>query len=67
MARLETEEREMAYRFYITDAMYLSGHNQTWSVRFSDILDGKVKAPEDVDGDEIAREVIANAGLICKE
>lgn len=67
MARLKTEEREMAYRIYITDSFYLDGQGKMWTARFEDILNGTVKPVEEVNGDEIAEDVIRKAGLICKE
>lgn len=67
MARQETDEREMAYRFYITDGFYAEGNNKRMSHRFYDLIMGNVKFDEDVDGDAIAEEVIRNAGLIYKE
>lgn len=63
MARLETEDREMAYRFYVTDALYAGGQNQCMSKRFIDMIFPQ----KEVDGDAVAEDVIKNAGLVCKE
>lgn len=63
MARLEQDEREMAYRIYLTDALYLDGMGKRPNKRFMEILNPE---PE-IDGDEVAEAVIRNAGLKCKE
>ena len=66
-ARLATESREDAYRFYISDALYFNGQNKCWTVRFADLLNGTWKPPEPVDGDKLAEEVIRKAGLTMVE
>lgn len=67
MARFDTERREDTYRFYLTDCFYLSGQNKHFTVRYEDLIKGRWKPPQDVDGDEIAADVIAKAGLVVKE
>lgn len=67
LARLDTERREDTYRYYLTDCFYLNGQNKHFNVRFEDLLKGNWKPPEDMDGDKIAADVIAKAGLVVKE
>lgn len=61
MARLEESDRDMAYRFYITDALQNIPQNKYNVKRFYDIINPK---PEDNrSGDEIAVDVISKLGL----
>lgn len=61
VARFQTEQRETAYRIYVTDMLYLHGQNKTSSVRFEEII--KRKDADNRTGDEIADDVINRAGL----
>ena len=66
-ARLEQELREITYRYYITESIFLNGENKRLTFRYRDLLDGKVKPPDHRSGDEIAEDVIKRAGLKLKE
>lgn len=60
-ARLEQEQREMAYRLYVTDSLQNIPQQKFMTKRFADVI---INKPEDTrTGDEIAAEVIAKAGL----
>lgn len=61
MARYTMEQRDLAYRIYVTDMMYLHGQNKTSLIRFEDQL--KRKNADNRTGDEIADDVIKRAGL----
>lgn len=67
MARYETELREDTYRYYLTDTLYHQGHNKVLTVRYVDLVNGKWKPQQEMDGDKIAADVIARAGLVVKE
>lgn len=58
-------QRDLAYRFYLTDELYYHGRNKTHEKRFSDgIFPTKVDVRS---GDDIAAEVIKKAGLVVKK
>lgn len=67
MARLTQNSREVTYRYYVADALYGLTNNQSMTVRYVDLINGKVKPQDNRSGDEIAEEVIRNAGLVLKE
>ena len=67
LARLDTERREDTYRYYLTDSLYFNGENKHLTVRYIDIVNGKWTPPKEMDGDKIAADVIAKAGLVVKE
>ena len=57
---------EVAYRIYVTDELFYSGHNKTHADKFSELWN-YVESTEDTrSGDEIARDVIKNAGLVVE-
>lgn len=61
VARFEEQQREMAYRNYVTRSLQLIPQNSYITASFDEILH-----PEKIDtrtGDEIAEDVIAKAGL----
>lgn len=64
MARYAEYREDIAYRIYVTDELYFSGHNRTHSVPFKELL-GYVKK-DDRSGDDIAKDVIKNAGLVVE-
>lgn len=60
-ARMEQERRELAYRIYVTDSLQNIPQNKFFTNRFADNI---IKKKEDTrSGDEIAADVIAQAGL----
>lgn len=60
-ARIETEKRDEAYRFYVADSLRAAPQNMYLVRRFEDILYPK---PEDTrTAEEIAEEVIKRAGI----
>lgn len=64
IARLDEEDREMAYRFYIANSLQNIPQNKYIAKTFHDMLYPK---PEDTrSADEVARDVIAQAGLVLK-
>ena len=67
LARLEENMREDMYRIYVTDTMYLNGENKRFNYRFIDIINGKVKLPDQRSGDEIAEDVFKRAGITLGE
>ena len=61
VARFEEQQREMAYRNYVTRSLQLIPQNSHIIASFDEILH-----PEQIDtrtGDEIAEDVITKAGL----
>lgn len=65
MARYVEYQHEMAYRVFITDALYKDAENRfiPARMRFYDVI----HPPKKVSGDEIALEVINKAGLVVKQ
>ena len=60
-ARLEQNNRDEAYRIYVTQSLQLSPQNKALKIDYLEMLE-----PKEVDtrtGDEIALDVIAKAGL----
>lgn len=58
---MEQERRELAYRIYVTDSLQNIPQNKFFTNRFADNI---IKKKEDTrSGDEIAADVIAQAGL----
>ena len=56
----------MTYRFYLTDAVNAGNQHKYLTIRYADIVKGKLTAKEEKSGDEIAAEIIAKAGLVVK-
>lgn len=65
IARRKKEQRDEAYRIYITDALYSLTNNHKMLKRYKDVLDAleSNKAIEARSGDEIAIDIIKRAGL----
>jgi hypothetical protein len=66
MARYVEYQKEMAYRYYLTDVVNLGNQGKYSKVRFADIDSHKVQLQEQRTGDEIAAEIISKAGLVVK-
>ena len=63
ISRYFTYQKELAYRIYVTDELFYSGHNKTHTERWYErYLPPKIEKT----GEEIAREVIKKAGLKIK-
>ena len=62
-ARLETEQRETAYRNYISTSLQLIPQNKYLTHTFDEILHPEKIKVDNRTGDEIAEDVIAQAGL----
>lgn len=65
MTRYVEYQHEMAYRVFVTDALYKDAENMIIParMRYYEIL----HPPKQVSGDDIAAEVIAKAGLVVVE
>lgn len=62
LARLEKEEREQAYRFYVTKGLQLVPQNKWITMDYMELLNPQaVEKPKS--GDEIALDIISRAGL----
>ena len=61
-ARLDEEDREEAYRIYVSRSLQLNPQNGHIEKSYYDIMQGKVEI-DDRDGDEIAADIITRAGL----
>lgn len=62
--------REQAYRFYVADALWAISENTAKQVggksikaRFSDLISSRSSSADDKTGEEIALDVIRQAGL----
>ena len=64
--RLNARHDDMAYRVYITDELFYAGRNKTHTKRYCESM-GLVEPEEEKSGDEIAADVIKNAGLVVME
>lgn len=62
-ARAERDDREHAYRVYLTETVRLMGQGRAVSVSYEDVLRQMKSGAERIDGDKIAAEVIERAGL----
>lgn len=62
-SRYEEYQRDLAYRIYVTDSLYYEGRNQTFTVRYSEIIGLNKTTAEARTGDEIAADIIKRAGL----
>ena len=58
---MDEYNREEAYRIYVTKSLQLAPQNKYLQVSFYDVLQRNNE--EEKSGDEIAVEVISNAGL----
>ena len=67
MARYEEYQKEMAYRIYVTDRLYVSsdGKRPIQQQRYCEWLGAKVTDTRS--GEEIAADVILKAGLVVEE
>lgn len=68
MARYVEYQREMSYRFFVTDALYESEDHMRIvpPARFRDIVDRKVKPKDKRSGEEIANDIVKKAGLVME-
>ena len=64
-ARVETENRETAYKIYMTDSIYYYTQNKGLSERYADLL--KKKPTKVKSAQEIVDETFLKAGLKFKE
>lgn len=64
VARYKMEQREMAYRIFVTDSLQLIPQNKYLTTRYKDSI--KTKKKDNRTGDEIAADVIKRAGLSFK-
>ena len=62
LARLETEHRDDAYRFYISDALWCEQNNARMNERYAKLIGALEEKPQK-SGEEVAAEVIERAGL----
>lgn len=60
-ARFEQEDREFAYRIFVTKSLQLIPQQKYLTRNFDDILNKSVLDKRS--GDEIAADIITNAGL----
>ncbi len=67
ISRYVEYQREMAYRYFVTDALYESADHMRIipKERYYDAIHHTQKV-EQRSGDEIARDIIKNAGLVVK-
>lgn len=61
MARLEQDDRETAYRYYIANSLQLAPQNKYMTVSLDDIYNRKIDRRT---AEEITEDVIKNAGII---
>ena len=65
VARYKKEQRDMAYRFYVSDSLHFMNQDKYINVRLYDLIHSHVTV-DNRTGDEIAIDVINNAGLVVK-
>lgn len=64
MSKLKQNDLDMAYSVYVTDSLYLQGKGMRYSKRWIDIVKPKPN-PDEGKADDIAKDIIERAGLIC--
>ena len=64
-ALIDKNNREEAYRIYVTKSLQLIPQNKMLSVSYTDLLKPQVR--ETKNGDEIAIDIISRFGLKFKE
>lgn len=64
IARYQKDQRELAYRIFVTDCLQLAPQGKYRTDRFADFIFNK--KVDERSGDEIAADVIKRAGL-CVE
>ena len=58
-AQLETQDREFAYRIYVTDALFCISSQQVMTKRYIDVMmPDRNKISDDRSGDEIAQDTL---------
>lgn len=62
-SRYEEYQRDLAYRIYVTDSLYLDAQNKMMNMRYAEIIGLKKTKVDTRSGDEIAEDVIKRAGL----
>lgn len=65
LARFEKEQREEAYRIYITDSIYFYARKQALDYRYSELF--VKKNIDNRTGDEVASDIINRIGLRFKD
>lgn len=65
MTRYSKEYRDVAYKTYVTDSLQLNVQNKYLTSRYYDIINTN-KAIDNRSADEIALDVILNAGLVVE-
>lgn len=68
MARYVEYQREMSYRIFVTDALYEDADHMRIvpQARYKDIINRKVKPTDKRSGEEVANDIIKNAGLVVR-
>lgn len=62
--KLQEQQKEMAYRIYITDSLQAIPQSKYLTTRFDDLINRRVDTRT---GDEIAADIIRGAGLKIRE
>lgn len=65
ITRYSKEYRDVAYKMYVTDSLQLNPQNKYLTAKYSDLIDTD-KVVDTRSADEIALDVILNAGLVVK-
>ena len=65
MTRYSKEYRDVVYKMYVTDSLQLNPQNKYLTAKYSDLIDTD-KVVDTRSADEIALDVILNAGLVVK-
>ena len=65
MARFKQQQKDEAYRIYVTDSMFYQNDNKRLNIRYYDLLNKKIETRS---ANEIISDVIEKAGLkVVKE
>lgn len=65
ITRYSKEYREFAYKNYIADSLQLNPQNKYLTTKYIDLVDNN-RVVDTRSADEIALDVISNAGLVMK-
>lgn len=65
IARFKQQQKDEAYRIYVTDSMFYQNDNKRLNIRYYDLLNKKIETRS---ANEIISDVIEKAGLkVVKE
>ena len=65
MSKLKENDLDMAYSVYVTDSLFLQGKGMRYNKRWIDIVHPRPETDTQEEADDIVKDIIERAGLIC--